>query len=409
MIPRARLGLSAVIVIAMVPGLILAFLTWGPLRRGVSAVPWDAVCTRDYLNVWAAGRLAALDGFATLFHPDAYDHWLKSVFGPALVTHTWSYPPTMVALALPLALLPLVPGFLVWAGSTVALLAGVLRGCGVPALTCLAVACSPAVIENALAGQNGALTAALLEGGLLLAGRRPVLSGVLLGLLTTKPHLGLLVPICLVAAGQWRTIAAATLTALLMVAASIAAFGVSSWVWYLTDVRQFMTASILERPWSGLVYQEMMPTLFMLARGVGASLNAAYALQIVLAAGCTAAAWCAWRRPGADPKARTALTASLALLATPYCYSYDMIGVTVGVALLTGLALQTGFRRLEAPLLGLAWMWPGLAFWLGQFKLPPLGCLVLAGVAVCAWRRLQPVRVVQPARQWADRLAATGA
>ena len=246
------------------------------------------------------------------------------------------------------------------------------------------------MIESGLAGQNGALTAALLEGGLLLAGPRPATAGVLLGLLTTKPHLGLLIPICLLASGNWKAISTACITATLLFVASSSAFGVMSWVWYLTDVRHFMTAVILERPYTGESFQKMMVTPFILARGMGATLSLAYAVQASVAAGSAVLAWRCWRKPDADPKARTALTAALALLATPYCYAYDMIGVSVGVALLAGMALKDGFRPGEASLLALAWTWPGAVFWTNFTSLPPLGCLTLAGVAYCAWGRLVP-------------------
>ena len=49
---------------------------------------------------------------------------------------------------------------------------------------------------NALVGQNGFLTAALIGGTLYLIPIRPVLAGICLGLLTYKPQYGLLFPMC---------------------------------------------------------------------------------------------------------------------------------------------------------------------------------------------------------------------
>ena len=55
----------------------------------------------------------------------------------------------------------------------------------------------PAALWNITAGQNGFLTAALYRRHLLgLLERRPALAGICLGLLTYKPHFGLLFPIC---------------------------------------------------------------------------------------------------------------------------------------------------------------------------------------------------------------------
>src|SRR6185295_1703313 len=79
----------------------------------------------------------------------------------------------------------------------------------------------PATLWNLTAGQNGFLTAALIGGTLTLMERRPTLAGICLGLLTYKPHFGLLFPVALIAAGQWRVIAFAAATALALAAASL--------------------------------------------------------------------------------------------------------------------------------------------------------------------------------------------
>ena len=55
----------------------------------------------------------------------------------------------------------------------------------------------PPVFLCLMQGQTGLLAAALLGGGLLALRPRPVLAGVLFGLLTVKPQLGLLLPFAL--------------------------------------------------------------------------------------------------------------------------------------------------------------------------------------------------------------------
>ena len=90
------------------------------------------------------------------------------------------------------------------------------------------IACAfPAVMWNMLVGQNGFLTAALIGLMLLTLDTRPIAAGVLLGLLTYKPQFGILFPIVLAANGQWRVIAAASVTTAALVAASAAVFGVA--------------------------------------------------------------------------------------------------------------------------------------------------------------------------------------
>src|SRR5438105_147271 len=74
-------------------------------------------------------------------------------------------------------------------------------------------------------GQNGFLTATLLGGGLIFLERRPILAGVLLGLLAYKPQFGLLIPLVLLATGRWTAIAAATVTVLSACSATLIVFG----------------------------------------------------------------------------------------------------------------------------------------------------------------------------------------
>src|SRR5204862_7518902 len=88
---------------------------------------------------------------------------------------------------------------------------------------------SPFAAWNFLIGQNGFLTASLLGSSLLLIERRPVLAGVFIGCLTYKPQFGILFPVALIAARQWRTCVSAAATAIFLAAASAGTFGVDAW------------------------------------------------------------------------------------------------------------------------------------------------------------------------------------
>ncbi len=58
----------------------------------------------------------------------------------------------------------------------------------------------PAVFINLGQAHNGFLTAALIGAALVLLERRPIVSGILIGLLY-KPQFGLLIPLALAAIG----------------------------------------------------------------------------------------------------------------------------------------------------------------------------------------------------------------
>ncbi len=67
-----------------------------------------------------------------------------------------------------------------------------------------------AVAVNVDFAHNAFITAALIGFSLVFLERRPWLSGIFLGLLTYKPHIGVLFPLALLASRNWRALASAT-------------------------------------------------------------------------------------------------------------------------------------------------------------------------------------------------------
>lgn len=393
--PLRRVGVPTIpfLCIALLPCVAYAGWIWSRFPDEVFT-PNGALVVRDYLNVWAGGRLAAAGRTDIVFDPRAYQAWLEGVFGPALDLHTWSYPPHVLLLAVPFASLPLLPGFAAWTAATLAFLGVVLRSAGLAPPAALAVVLSPAAVDNALAGQNGALTAAALAGGLLLAGRKPMAAGALLGLLTTKPQLGVLVPVCLLASRDWRGLAWTAAFGAFYATASLPFFGFEAWERYFSGTAPFMR-SVMEAPF-GLAFQLAMPTPFISARAAGAGLSAAYAVQAVAALACFAAAAWAWDRrrpPGARPAA-VALALLLTPLATPYAHAYDLVAAAAALAI---LAQRDTLTRPEFYVLGGAWIWPGLAFLVGASACPGFGPLFLAAAAVCAAVRVRRAAAVAAA------------
>ena len=92
---------------------------------------------------------------------------------------------------------------------------------------------APGVAVNLFFGQNGILSTILLGGGVLLLRSRPVLGGMLLGLMAYKPQLALLIPFALLAGREWRALAAAILSQLGLMLLSLLVLGVEPWLAFL--------------------------------------------------------------------------------------------------------------------------------------------------------------------------------
>ncbi|WP_137928996.1 glycosyltransferase family 87 protein [Mesorhizobium comanense] len=330
----------------------------------------------DFTNLWAGGRMA-LDGHvAWLFDVDTYRAALRRMFSPDLPNQEWSYPPSILIFGAPLALLPIFPAYFVWTFGTVFCLWLAVRPLKLGALAEAAICLCPAVFVNAIFGQNGALTTAMLIGGLAVAPRRPILAGLLFGLLTVKPHLGILVPFCLLASGNWRAIVAAAFSAAALFLLTGVSLGFDVWRLFWTETRPLMTA-ILEAPYPQ-PYQSNAATMFFLARACGGGLTVAYAMQAVATIAAIAAAvwaWLPWRQ--AQHGERVVLTAVLATVATPYGYSYDTVGLAVAVAYL--FVTRANMPRF---FLALVWLYPAIAHLVNGVG---LGIGILVPLSLSGW------------------------
>jgi len=303
----------------------------------------------DFINVWSAGKLA-LDG-----HPAWAWDWAIQKQVQVETLHqsfegnlAWHYPPPFLFIASLLAMLPYAAAFIGWALASfipyvVAMRAIVGRPFGL-----LLAGAFPVTLNNALVGQNGFLTAALIGGTLYLIPVRPVLAGICLGLLTYKPQYGLLFPIVLIATAQWRVFVSAAVTAIVLAAVSWLAFGTESWQAFFHWVPMFSQAFLVE----GRVPWGKMQSIFALVRYFGGAEQLAWALQLIMNAAVAVTLVLIWRSRVVYSLKAAALAAGV-LLVTPYLFLYDVMVLAIAVAFLIRIGLRHGFERHELPALAL--------------------------------------------------------
>ena len=262
----------------------------------------------------------------------------------------WHYPPPFLFVAAALASLPYTIAFLVWTTGTFLLYLATIRTIIGDRIGYLLAAAFPPVLANFFVGQNGFLSAALFGGTLVLIERRQsILAGVLLGLLSYKPHLGLLFPIALVAAGQWRVIVTAGIVASLMALASWLAFGSEGWLAFFGNIGQSSQAVFTggKADWSKL------QTAFGLVRTLGGSETLAWTAQAAVTVAAALVVALVWRSRAAY-EIKAAVLGTAALLATPYLYTYDLAVLAVPLAFLFRLGRTRGFLSNELTGVGIA-------------------------------------------------------
>ena len=196
-------------------------------------VPLDQPGSSDFVSFYAAGLLAN-DGTPALAYDQAAHYAREQQATETGIPYNFFYyPPVFLFVCAALARLPYLTAFCVFqAGCLLSCLAAVRRIVrDVPLGMLLAF---PAVFWAVGTGQNALLTATMLALATLTIDSRPVLAGVLMGALCYKPHLGLLLPVALVAGRHWRAFAAATVSTLTLIAVSILTFGWTTWSAFLT-------------------------------------------------------------------------------------------------------------------------------------------------------------------------------
>ncbi len=304
----------------------------------------------DFVNVWAAGRLA-LDGNPAL----AYDWDIQKQVELALLRQdfigyfAWHYPPPFLFVASLLAQFPYSVAFIGWVSVSFVPYLAMMRAIVGRTFGLMLGIAFPMVFNNTLVGQNGFLTASLIGGTLYLLPARPILAGVCLGLLSYKPQYGLLFPLVLIAASQWTVFFTAGVVAVAMAFASWLAFGTESWQAFFHWMPMFSQAFLTE----GKATWWKLQSLFSLVRYLGGTEQLAWIFQWILTGTVATGLVLMWRSRVSYSLKAAALAAGT-LLTTPYLFMYDMMVLAVPVAFLVRLGLKSGFRPYELPALGCA-------------------------------------------------------
>jgi arabinofuranan 3-O-arabinosyltransferase len=274
----------------------------------------------DFISFWSAPFLAWHGQAAAVYDWNAFHAFTTGVAGAAIQSYQYNYPPVLLVLSAPLALIPYVPGLFVWLiGGWYAFYAA-LRVARPARDTWLLALATPAVFISAVGGQSGTWTAALLGGGLSLLERRPALAGILFGLLIVKPQLGILLPIALLAARQFRVFAIAGLTVAALVLASMLLCGADIWSVYFQHVAVMRHLTLEDG--SGVWHRFV--SVFVALRRLGAGIPTAYAAQALVALAAAAVVAIAWYRD-VRPAAKNVLLILGTWLATPYVQDYDLV------------------------------------------------------------------------------------
>ena len=276
-----------------------------------------------------------------------FAHWLSVPLPHPL----FPYPPLYLLLVLPFAKLPVGWSLLLSQSAQFAALALALRKLA-PGQTYLffligAFLC-PAASNNVVAGSNAVLVTALIVGGFCVLDAKPLLAGVLLGMVIFKPQYFPLLALALIAAKQTRALIGMTASVVILTLLSVALFGPALWLdWVNVYLHPQQVAGVNGTDW-GHSWDDSVSTCVSM---LGAPHWVATAAQALAGVSALAVTWRAFR---IRHPLRLAILLCAALLASPHVSNYDLLFMGVAALIYAGTLTERS-RPLALLLPAIAW------------------------------------------------------
>jgi len=285
----------------------------------------------DFAEFWSAGKLAMGGKLLAAYDPRLIHAAEVTTVGHPFKTFIgWFYPPSFFFVAIAMASAAPVVAFVLWTNATL-----LLQSVAIAMITrrwesAFVALAPPWAMLGTLEGQDGLLTAAITGFVLITLEERPMLSGLLLALLTYKPQFGLLFPVALAFGGYWRAFFSACAGIVFLVLITGAVFGFSAWPTFfhaLGGATQSHLVTNAVGVWPGIL------SLYGYARWLHFPYEVAVALQIMLSAACAITIAVTWRsKMSFDLKSACLVTGIT--LATPYIWVYDLPLLSIALAYL---------------------------------------------------------------------------
>lgn len=373
---------SRVRAIAVISGLFgAAMLAFLALAGEGTLDPFGQPIGTDFSAFWHAGKIANGGNPAAAWDLEVLNASVRATHSGSDFATAWVYPPVFLLVAAPLAALPYLPALFIWQLLSLVAVAVALNAIlkdRLAVLICLASPLTPMVLGH---GQNAFLTAGLLGLGLVFLTQARAAGAGAFGGLVYKPQLALQLAPLLLFTRNWRALAAAAISAMLLIGISVCLWGLEAWAAFIESTatsRQFME--------EGAVGFHKSASLFSIARLWGAPISWAYALQVAGAVGGIALLW---RLRSAPPFLLCAGACAAVGVSTPYLLDYDVAVTGIGAAFLYAEAHRPGFLSYERTILAYVWIAPWFARQAAEVAGLPLLPVSTLLVALLALRRAE--------------------
>jgi hypothetical protein len=299
------------------------------LAFAVFALVQHPAFNSDFMAFWSFPRFAATHAVASIYDAQKLQPFQQTLYPGFHSFYPYLYPPTLLLVTWWLAGISFATAQTIWtiAGLAALIAAGLgfFRNNRVAVIAMLA---SPAALICGATGETAFFTTALLLAGFWLLPTRPVLAGLCFGLLTLKPQLGLLIPFALFGLGAGRAIAAASLTALGLMALSCVVLPPDAWLAWARALPAYQAdyfAAVGKLNLNILV----TPAANLMVLGAGA--KTAWLVQSICGLALAVLTFLTFRR--APYRLAVACLFAGMFLAVPHAYAYDTIPLAAALIL----------------------------------------------------------------------------
>ncbi len=332
----------------------------GELSRG-------QVVGRDFLHSWIAVNLAGEGKYNDIYNPELLVSHSPDEVKKTGVAFNFAYPPQTLVLLQPLSNFNYITSLVLW--SIFSVLCYVLSSLVFQRKfsNVVFVLVAPTTFLNISMGQNGLFTAALLISGIMLLDNKPRLSGVLFGILTIKPHLGILIPVALIVGGYKKSFLWAVISTVFIFILSLLIFGVEVWEAWINNSPWVYAKNFIESGTGVALF--MQPSPFMSIRLLFNDIEMAWSIQVLSAIFSSVCVLYTFKNSKClELKASVLITATY--LVSPYIHSYDMAALSMVIIWQIRKGFENGFMYGEKTLLMVAWLTPLIMMSIGYLGYP---------------------------------------
>jgi alpha-1,2-mannosyltransferase len=271
----------------------------------------------DFSAFWATSRMVLSGESADVYNDNKIFAVEKSIAGVDY-RNPIPYPPTFFFIVAPLALFAYIPSLILWLTLTLSAFLYVTYRFAPHALTIWLTLSFPGTFQNVIHGHNGFVTTSILGLALLIIEKHPLTAGLVLGLLSFKPHLLMIIPLFLVVGRCWRVLSGMIISLFLLASASVILFGLDAWFRFFEKIPLMMY--LLQNGF--LQMHQLVSTLGALLL-LGIPYNIAIGIHLIcslIGIGLTAIAW----YKNEPIYVKHSLLVLSVLLVTPYVNTYDL-------------------------------------------------------------------------------------